>query len=276
MRLARWHDAIGDDVEERQSGGHRGGFFVDDPWDGRRFLTFASRIPFFAPRTARRMCLPPDLRPLHGRMLRRVPRYVLVKPVVASENDLPAAIRAGREQSLQARLEDSAKCGVIAGTGLLGGGRDGRAVDPGPNHRLCAGSRTGYRSERPPEQPDRPSSWTLLIGRKPLFEFAACVALFHFANAPTLPPVGAKLALAHAGRETALMSACVIAAAGGHAADSAERWRESRYVGPQADFLGRIGDSAGPWVFSTRYRTMRSGWSACSYSTVSTGASSGR
>jgi hypothetical protein len=169
MRLARWHDAIGDDVEERQSGGHRGGFFVDDPWDGRRFLTFASRIPFFAPRTARRMCLPPDLRPLHGRMLRRVPRYVLVKPVVASENDLPAAIRAGREQSLQARLEDSAKCGVIAGTGLLGGGRDGRAVDPGPNHRLCAGSRTGYRSERPPEQPDRPSSWTLLIGRKPLF-----------------------------------------------------------------------------------------------------------
>jgi hypothetical protein len=36
--------------------------------------------------------------------------------------------------------------------------------------------------------------------------------LFHFANAPMLQLVGQKLAFANAGRETALMSACVIAA----------------------------------------------------------------
>jgi MFS family permease len=36
--------------------------------------------------------------------------------------------------------------------------------------------------------------------------------LFHFANAPMLHLVGQKLALAHPGIETALMSACVIAA----------------------------------------------------------------
>lgn len=36
--------------------------------------------------------------------------------------------------------------------------------------------------------------------------------LFHFANVATLPLVGQKLALVHKGEETALMSACVIAA----------------------------------------------------------------
>jgi MFS family permease len=39
-----------------------------------------------------------------------------------------------------------------------------------------------------------------------------CAALFHFANAPMLPLVGQKLALANSGRETVFMSACVIAA----------------------------------------------------------------
>jgi MFS family permease len=42
--------------------------------------------------------------------------------------------------------------------------------------------------------------------------FAGCVALFHFANAPMLPLVGQKLALANKGEETALMSACIVAA----------------------------------------------------------------
>jgi len=59
---------------------------------------------------------------------------------------------------------------------------------------------------------ERPSGWTVLITCKPLLVFAACVALFHFANAPMLPLVGQKLALAHKGAETALMSACIVAA----------------------------------------------------------------
>jgi DNA-binding CsgD family transcriptional regulator len=59
---------------------------------------------------------------------------------------------------------------------------------------------------------EQPSGWTALIARKPLLVFAACVALFHFANAPMLPLVGQKLALANKGAETALMSACIVAA----------------------------------------------------------------
>jgi hypothetical protein len=46
---------------------------------------------------------------------------------------------------------------------------------------------------------------SVLIGSKPLLVFAACVALFRFANAPGLPGAG-KWA------ETALMSACIVAA----------------------------------------------------------------
>jgi hypothetical protein len=36
--------------------------------------------------------------------------------------------------------------------------------------------------------------------------------LFHFANAPMLPLLGQKLALAHPGAESALTSACIITA----------------------------------------------------------------
>ncbi len=59
---------------------------------------------------------------------------------------------------------------------------------------------------------EQPSGWRVLIACKPLLVFAACVALFHFANAPMLPLVGQKLALANKGTETALMSACIVAA----------------------------------------------------------------
>ena len=59
---------------------------------------------------------------------------------------------------------------------------------------------------------EQPSGWSVLITCKPLLVFAACVALFHFANAPMLPMVGQKLALANKGAETALMSACIVAA----------------------------------------------------------------
>ena len=47
---------------------------------------------------------------------------------------------------------------------------------------------------------------------KPLLVLATGVALFHFANAPMLPLLTQKLALAHAGAETALVAACVVIA----------------------------------------------------------------
>ena len=50
----------------------------------------------------------------------------------------------------------------------------------------------------------------MLLDRKPLLVLAAGVALFHFANAPILPLLTQKLALAHAGAETLLVAACVI------------------------------------------------------------------
>jgi MFS family permease len=52
----------------------------------------------------------------------------------------------------------------------------------------------------------------VLLTCRPLLVFACCAALFHCANAAMLPLVGQKLALAHQGQETALMSVCVIAA----------------------------------------------------------------
>ncbi|HZZ03346.1 MFS transporter [Paraburkholderia sp.] len=89
----------------------------------------------------------------------------------------------------------------------------------------------GLDTDRP-DQPDRPSGWSVLVGCKPLLVFAACAALFHFANAPMLPMVGQKLALAHAGRETALMSACIIAA-------QAVMLPMALLVGAKADTWGR-------------------------------------
>jgi MFS family permease len=46
----------------------------------------------------------------------------------------------------------------------------------------------------------------------PLLVYAGCAMLFHFANAPLLPLVGQKLALAHPDLATAMMSSCIIAA----------------------------------------------------------------
>ncbi|MEF0943534.1 MFS transporter [Rhizobium sp. BR 362] len=57
-----------------------------------------------------------------------------------------------------------------------------------------------------------PTAFGTLLACRPLLVLAVCAALFHFANAAMLPLVGQELALAHPGNETALMSACVIAA----------------------------------------------------------------
>jgi MFS family permease len=51
-----------------------------------------------------------------------------------------------------------------------------------------------------------------LLTCRPLLLYAGCTLLFHFANAPLLPLVGQKLALAHKGLATAMMSGCIIAA----------------------------------------------------------------
>jgi MFS family permease len=52
----------------------------------------------------------------------------------------------------------------------------------------------------------------VLLTCRPLLIYALCTLLFHFANAPLLPLVGQKLALAHTELATAMMSACIIAA----------------------------------------------------------------
>lgn len=55
-------------------------------------------------------------------------------------------------------------------------------------------------------------AWTVLIECRPLLIFACCAMLFHFANAPLLPLVGQKLAIANPHYATAMMSSCIIAA----------------------------------------------------------------
>jgi MFS family permease len=57
------------------------------------------------------------------------------------------------------------------------------------------------------------SGWTVLIECRPLLVFACCAMLFHFANAPLLPLVGQKLALANpqysSRRARATLPACI-------------------------------------------------------------------
>jgi MFS family permease len=56
------------------------------------------------------------------------------------------------------------------------------------------------------------SGWRVIIECQPLLVFSVCAMLFHFANAPLLPLVGQKLALANLHFATAMMSSCIIAA----------------------------------------------------------------
>jgi MFS family permease len=66
--------------------------------------------------------------------------------------------------------------------------------------------------EQPHDGEPRPSGLGILLSCRPLLLYAGCTMLFHFANAPLLPLVGQKLALAHKEWATAMMSACIIAA----------------------------------------------------------------
>jgi MFS family permease len=76
------------------------------------------------------------------------------------------------------------------------------------DHTRARGGARGGDGGKPPSG----AAIKMLLGCRPLLVLAVCTTLFHFANAPMLPLVGQKLALAHAGSETAFMSACVIAA----------------------------------------------------------------
>ncbi|ACB96567.1 MFS transporter [Beijerinckia indica] len=69
------------------------------------------------------------------------------------------------------------------------------------------------RGAGPTSGADRgPDDWRILFKSRPLVVFALSAALFHFANAPLLPLVGQKLALANKEFATAMMSSCIIAA----------------------------------------------------------------
>jgi MFS family permease len=54
--------------------------------------------------------------------------------------------------------------------------------------------------------------WSQILANRPLIGFAVSLMLFHFANAPLLPLVGQKIALAHKDWATTAMSACIVAA----------------------------------------------------------------
>jgi MFS family permease len=69
------------------------------------------------------------------------------------------------------------------------------------------------RGFAPGQHGDAPRSvWRVLTGNRPLLLLALIAATFHFANAAMLPLVGQKLALAHPGAESAIMSACIVIA----------------------------------------------------------------
>jgi hypothetical protein len=60
--------------------------------------------------------------------------------------------------------------------------------------------------------PARAGRWYAVFESRSLLVFATSAMLFHFANAPLLPLVGQKLALANKDFATAMMSLCIIAA----------------------------------------------------------------
>src|SRR5262249_44281718 len=83
----------------------------------------------------------------------------------------------------------------------------GKAID----HELARGLHD-VRGQPEGTGDDRPSGLSILLTCRPLLIFAACVMLFHLANAAMLPLVGQKLALQDRNLGTSLMSACIMAA----------------------------------------------------------------
>jgi MFS family permease len=77
------------------------------------------------------------------------------------------------------------------------------------DHRRARGAEPNQRDDHGERAPSGPA---VLAMCPPLLVYAGCTILFHFANAPLLPLVGQKLALAHPDLATAMMSFCIIAA----------------------------------------------------------------
>jgi MFS family permease len=80
------------------------------------------------------------------------------------------------------------------------------------DHDLARGLRDAEQGADDEERRDQPSGLSILLTCRPLLIFAACVTLFHLANAAMLPLVGQKLALQDKNLGTSLMSACIVAA----------------------------------------------------------------
>ena len=104
----------------------------------------------------------------------------------------------------------------------------GEAID----HELARGLHDRAAGKAEEGKADAPSGVTILFTCRPLLIFAACVALFHLANAAMLPLVGQKLALADKNSGTSLMSACIVAA-------QFVMVPMAMLVGAQADRVGR-------------------------------------
>jgi MFS family permease len=82
----------------------------------------------------------------------------------------------------------------------------GDAID----HHVARGLDESSRDDE--ARGDQPSGFQVLLTCRPLLVFAACIVLFHFANAAMLPLVGQKLALVNRDLGTSLMSVCIVAA----------------------------------------------------------------
>jgi MFS family permease len=81
-----------------------------------------------------------------------------------------------------------------------------------PAHSIDHERARGLRDSSNKIDHEQPVSWRVFLERRSLVVLAAANAVFHFANAPMLPLLSQKLALAHPGVETALTSACIITA----------------------------------------------------------------
>ena len=81
-----------------------------------------------------------------------------------------------------------------------------------PAHAIDHDRARGLERRQSTTEHEQPARWRVLLERRPLLVLTAANALFHFANAPMLPLLGQKLALAHPGVETAFISACIITA----------------------------------------------------------------
>jgi predicted MFS family arabinose efflux permease len=78
----------------------------------------------------------------------------------------------------------------------------GRAID----HARARGLEPSANQE------EHPARWRVLFHYRPLVVFAAAAAIFYFADAPMLPLIAQRLALAHPGWETGLTSLSIVLA----------------------------------------------------------------